>query len=71
MAIASVLRTRAAACTSSFRTTNAPRSQDAALPATTAAASRFAGPSAPAAEGARMAPVTTSGSGRSQWRPRR
>src|SRR5690606_20746451 len=55
------LRTKRAACTSSFMTTMQPWPRAVSLTATWTAASRLAGPSAPASEGLRIAPVTMTG----------
>ena len=60
--VESDLRTKRAACTWPPKTTTPPRPAAAPDPATATASSRFAGPSAPAAEPGRIAPVTTIGS---------
>ena len=61
--VASALRTKRAAWISSANTTTQPRSRRAGLAAACTAARMFAGPSAPAIAGVRIAPVTTTGSG--------
>ncbi len=62
MPVVCVLRTREAAWISSANTTTTPFTSPSAPPAATwTAASRFAGPSAPASAGLRIAPVTTTG----------
>ena len=59
--LACVFWTQRAAWIWSFRVTRQPRPRAAGLVATRTAARMFAGPSAPAIVGLRMAPVTTIG----------